>query len=499
MNIPRRSLIAGTALVVAGVVLGSWITAKTQSFPFSYAPVTAAAQSNPQVSFETGFNSVVQKVAPAIVSVYSTQTVKVSSNNRRGPSFNQPGQQDPFEQFFRQFDNPNQGPQTRRGLGSGVITSADGYIVTNNHVVDGADEVKVVLQDKRELIAKVVGKDSLSDVAVLKVDATNLPHVPFGNSDNVKVGDIVLAMGNPFGVGQTVTMGIVGATGRHGLDIEQYEDFIQTDAAINPGNSGGALVNVRGEVIGINTAILSNGGGGNQGVGFAVPAKMVSHVMEQITRGGKVSRGWLGVGIQSVSPEIAKQFNLKGAARGALIGEVNEGSPAAKAGLQRGDIVTELNGSPVEDSDDLRLRVASLNPNSTAQFKVSRDGNERNISVLLGERPADPESARRGGNGPSSAEPSSPQLGISVEPATSENRRQFGLNARATGLVITGVNPGSPAEQAGLRAGDVIQEVNRQAVNDVTQFQRLVRGANGPLLLYVQRNGGGIYLTVQPR
>jgi serine protease Do len=489
MQFNKRILIAGAAILAVGTVLGAWITARTQSFPFSYAPIPVSAQANPPVSFESGFGAVVQKVTPAVVTVYSTQTVRTGSSTRQ-PFFNLPDS--PFEDFFRQFED--RVPRIRQGLGSGVIISADGYIVTNNHVIDEADEVKVTLQDKREFTAKVVGKDAPSDVAVLKVSASNLPFVEFGDSDSVKVGDIVLAIGNPFGVGQTVTMGIVGAVGRNGLDIEQYEDFIQTDAAINPGNSGGALVNMRGEVIGINAAILTGGARGNQGVGFAIPAKMVASVKDQIIRTGKVTRGWLGVSIQPVTADIAKQFNLPGSPRGALVGDVNEGSPAEKAGLRRGDIITELNGTEVNDSNSLRTRVAALAPGSTAQLKVFREGTERTISVTLGERPGNARISRRGGPSGDGL-----QLGVTVEPVNPQNRRQFGLNARVSGLVITSVTPGSAAEEAGLRVGDVIQEVNRQTVDDVAQFQRMVRGATGPLLLYVQREGNGFYVTVSPR
>jgi len=486
------------------------MTAKTQHFPFSYSPVQASAATTeeaPDISFRTGFGPIVKRVAPAVVTITSSQKAKIvnrSSQNRRGNGGNGISPDDIPEQF-RQFfggnlfgDNGNgQFRQpARQGLGSGVITTADGYIVTNNHVVDEADEVKVMLQDKREFTAKVVGKDKQSDIAVLKIEATNLPHILFGNSDAVGVGDIVLAMGNPFGVGQTVTMGIVGATGRHDMQIEDYEDFIQTDAAINPGNSGGALVNVKGELIGINTAILSNGGGGNQGVGFAIPVNMARNMMDQIMHEGKVSRGWLGVGIQGVTPELAKQFHVNGEARGVLISDVTPGGPADKAGLKRGDIITEVNGTKVNESSDLRLKIANMKPNGSVKFTVLREGSERQMAVTLGSKPVDGEVAEVSEN--SSHDDGGPKLGINIAPVTPEVTRQFGLKSRTQGLVITDVQEGSAAQEAGLRPGDVIQEVNRQPVKDADQFRQMVKSSKEPLLLYVARDGNGSYITVRP-
>jgi len=497
MNFRNRSILAGAALLAVGAVAGAWVTAKTGQFPFSYQHVPAAAQSSAveaEVSLRTGFGSVVKKVQPAVVSIVSTTNARRVEVQRGQP--NLPEGFD-LRQFFGNgapFDAP-QGP--KQGLGSGVIVTGDGYIVTNNHVVDGADQVKVSMQDGREFTAKVIGKDGQSDIAVVKIEASGLPHVDFGNSEMVEVGDIVLAMGNPFGVGQTVTMGIVGATHRNTEEhIEEYEDFIQTDAAINPGNSGGALVNMKGELIGINTAILSRSGG-NQGVGFAVPAKMARNVMDQLVKNGKVSRGFMGVTIQSVNPAMAKQFGLSGGARGALVSDVSAGSPAERAGLKAGDIVTEINGTRVADSADLRVRIAALNPQSTAKLKVFRDGSERDVNVVLGSLPGQERASN--GSGPVSSE--GPRLGVSVEPASRSGR------GRTTGLVITDVAQGSAAEEAGLRSGDVILEVNRKAVSDPAEFQQLVRSATEPLLLYVEsssdrgtpKGSARHFVTVQPR
>jgi serine protease Do len=479
--------------------VGAWVTAKTGQFPFSYSHVPAAAQStaDPDVSFKAGFGAIVKKVQPAVVSIVSTTNAR-RAESRRGQQ-NLPDGFD-LRDFFggggnAPFEAPQQGP--RQGLGSGVIVTADGYIVTNNHVVDGADTVRVSMQDGREFTAKVIGKDADSDVAVVKIDGSGLPYVNFGNSDSVEVGDIVLAMGNPFGIGQTVTMGIVGATHRNTAErIEQYEDFIQTDAAINPGNSGGALVSVKGELIGINTAIVSRGGG-NQGVGFAIPAKTAHNVMDQLVKNGKVSRGRMGVTIQSMNSSISKQFGFRGM-NGALVGDVEAGSPAERAGLKAGDIITEVNGSRVADSADLRVRIAGLNPGAAAKLKVFRDGADREVNVTLGSQPGEERASN--GSGPTGFD--GPKLGLSVEPASQSGRN------RSSGLVITSVAQGSAAEEAGLRTGDVILEVNRKAVGDPAEFQKIVRGsADEAILLYVesssdrgaQKGSAKHFVTVQPR
>src|SRR6266852_5171026 len=324
----------------------------------------------------SSFAPVVKRVAPSVVNVFTTKTVK-NPYPEMMPFFD-----DPF--FRRFFGEPFGGEQPRRqprkfkerSLGSGVIVSKDGYILTNNHVVDGADEVKVSLaKDKKEYSAKIAGRDSKTDIAILKIDAKDLPFVTFADSDKIEVGDVVLALGNPFGIGQTVTMGIVSAIGRGGMHIEDYEDFIQTDAAINPGNSGGALVDAEGRLIGINTAILSRSGG-NQGIGFAIPANLARDVMGNLVKDGHVTRGYLGVIIQDVTPALAKEFKLKENS-GALVGDVTPDSPAEKAGLKTGDIITEFDGKKVTDSRHLKLEVARVQPGHTASVKVLRDGSTK--------------------------------------------------------------------------------------------------------------------------
>jgi serine protease Do len=489
MKLRTGTVMAGLALVAAGAVMGAL-------FMTSSPPAASAAGVADAISFKAGFAPVVKQVMPAVVSIDSTRVVKRSQMQLPN------GAEDFFGRFFGergfQFENPQQLPDQRsQGLGSGVIISDDGYVVTNSHVVEGADEVKVTLQDKRQFDAKVVGNDKQADIAVLKIDATNLPTAPLADSTSVQVGDFVLAMGSPFGLRQTVTMGIVGATGRRNLDIESFEDFIQTDAAINPGNSGGPLVNMDGQVVGINTAILSGNSGGNQGVGFAIPAAMAKNVADQLISHGKVTRGFMGVMIQGVNADIAKQFGLTGGARGALIGDVTAGSPADKAGLKRGDIVLKLNGNDVPDNLDLRLKVASMTPGSTIRLGIFRDGKESEHTLTLGELPGEEQVSRNGSGG--SAEDAGPRLGISIAPVTPQIRQQFNLNANTNGVVINEVTPGSPAAEAQLQAGDVIVEVNRTPVRDAEQFRSQVRNAKGPLLLLVSHNGSTHFVTVQPR
>jgi len=414
--------------------------------------------------------------------------------------------ENPFsnDPFFRQFfGNPfggeeDQQPREQRehSLGSGVIVNPDGYILTNNHVVEGASDVQVTLSDKRQLKAKVIGTDPRTDIAVLKIPTSNLATVTLGDSTKARVGDIVLAIGDPFGIGETVTMGIVSAKGRRDLRLEGpegYEDFIQTDASINPGNSGGALVNTRGELIGINTAIISNGGGGNQGIGFAVPVNMARTVMEQILKTGKVTRGFLGVSIQEVTPDLAKAFNLP-SAEGALVGDVTPDSPGAKAGLQKGDVITALNGQKITDYHDLRLRISQTPPNTPVKLDVYRNGQKQEVTATLSEFP---EKAQTAENAPGQGE--SPVLdGVQVENLTSEIAQQLNLPPGTHGVVITRVDPNSTAGES-LQRGDVVQEVNRKAVNNVEQFRTAIRGAsNQPLLLLVNRGGNTQYVVITP-
>jgi serine protease Do len=438
----------------------------------------------------TGFAPVVKRVTPAVVNISSTKVVKRSRDEMLGPEMN------PFfRQFFgddlgKEFQTPPQ-QQREQGLGSGVIVTPDGYILTNNHVVDGASDIGVTLQDKREFKARVVGTDPRTDIAVLKIDATGLPAIVIGDSSKVQVGDYALAVGDPFGVGQTVTMGIVSATGRANLGIEDYEDFIQTDAPINPGNSGGALVNDRGELIGINTAIISHGSEGNQGIGFAVPVNLARTVMDEILKNGKVVRAYLGIVPQDVTPSLGKAFGEKDL-RGALVGDVSPNSPAQKSGLQRGDIILELNGTPVNDANQLRMSISMMQPGANVKLTVMRNGSEREVAVTLGELPTKEASAK----GNSQGSESSALSGVSVENLDPDTARQVGVPANTQGVVVTDISPSSPAAGSGLQRGDVIQEVNHQPVKNTSDFERAVRNSKEENLLLVNRQGNTMYVAV---
>jgi serine protease Do len=437
--------------------------------------------------FKNGFSSVVDPALPAVVNVSSTTVIKRQVN----PNVFQ----DPFfRQFFGNQFGFQQPPETEHehSLGSGVIVNSDGYILTNNHVISGASDVEVFTQSRKQYKAKVIGADSRTDIAVLKIEATGLPTLTLGDSSQLKVGDVVFAIGDPFGIGETATMGIVSATGRSlGGAVEHYEDFIQTDASINVGNSGGALIDLRGDLIGINTAILS-GGGGNEGVGFAIPVNLVHNVMEQIVEHGKVIRGYLGVSIQSVNPDMAKAFGLSQGG-GALIGDVSPGGPAAKAGLQRGDIVLELNGSAVTGPDQLSLQISEMAPGSVAHLQVYRNGHNQSVDVTLGQYPEN-------GNTEVPAEGVSSALaGLQVQNLSAELRQQLNLPAGTTGVVVTGVDPSSGAATAGIQQGDVIEEINHRPLHNVQEYQQAIAGkANQPVLLLINRKGQTHYLVVSP-
>ncbi|MEO8053440.1 MAG: Do family serine endopeptidase, partial [Acidobacteriota bacterium] len=349
---------------------------------------------------------------------------------------------------------------------------------------------RVTLADKREFKAKVIGADPKADIAVIKIDATDLPVVTVGDSSKVQVGDYALAIGNPFGVGQTVTMGIVSATGRSHLGIEEYEDFIQTDAPINPGNSGGALVNDRGELIGINTAIIAHGSEGNQGIGFAVPVNMARNVVDQLVKTGKVTRAYLGIVPQDVTPAMAKAFGEK-EARGALVGDVSANSPAQKAGIEKGDIILDVNGKPVAGSNELRMTISQMQPDANIHLKVARNGAQRDIAVQLGELSTTAASAKHNGEKESSV-----LSGVSVENLDAQSAQELKLPANAQGVVVTNVSPTSEASNAGLRRGDVIQEVNHKPVKNTSDFERAVGSSKEETLLLVNRNGSTMYLAV---
>jgi serine protease Do len=445
------------------------------------------------------FAPMLKKVVPSVVNVTSEVRRQPTNlrNRQRGQGQLPPGLEDFFRGFgggVPDFDMPDR--RRGGGVGSGVIVSNDGYVLTNNHVVEGADKVTVSLQDRREFTAKVVGTDPLTDVAVLKVDGATLPALPISDSAKVQVGDVALAIGNPFGLSQTVTMGIVGATGRTpGAHPGNYEDFIQTDAAINPGNSGGALVNASGQLIGINTMIIS-GSGGNQGIGFAIPVNMAREVMDQLVKSGKVVRGFLGAGIQPVTPELQRAFNLK-SPNGAVIREIRPGQAAEKAGLKVGDVVTAVNGEPVVDDQAFRLRISRGAPGSTVKLTVHRPDGTKEIPVVLGTlKPETPE----GEEGPREFGPGerSPLEGVSVDELTPQISQQLELPSDTRGVVVTDVSPDSSAAEKGLRRGDVIQQVNRRDVATVREFEAAVRSNAKSILMLVNRRGVTQFVVIEP-
>lgn len=483
----------GGAAIVAGSALALDHGAAAESK--SQAPAQVAIDERPVTGIPGTYRSfapIVKKVAPGVVKIETTTTIQ-NTGASQWPGFNDPFWRRFFGNQFGQILPPRQlGPQREHGLGSGVIVTADGYILTNNHVVDNASEVKVTLQDGRELTAKVVGRDPKSDIAVVKVDAKDLPMVPMADSDKVQVGDVVLAVGNPFGVGQTVTQGIVSATGRGNIGIEDYEDFIQTDAAINPGNSGGALVDVDGRLIGINTAILSRSGG-SQGVGFAIPSDLARTVMGSLVKYGHVTRGYLGVIIQDVTPTLASEFKLK-ETTGALVGEVESNGPAAKAGFKAGDVVLEFDGKKITDGRHLKLTVGETKPGSQVPVEIWRDGHKQSLEVTVRQLPGSEQLAQ---NTPANNTDTGTLNGVAVEDLDQQSRQQFSVPASVKGAVVTEVNPDSAAADAGLKAGDVIEEINHHSVKNAEDAVRLTENAKDKhTLVLVWDNGNSHYVVV---
>lgn len=445
----------------------------------------------------TSYADVVEKTSPAVVRVDSEHKSKV-----------QP-QQFPFgdDEFFKQFiPKPNQQqqrPQVERGTGSGVLVSADGSVLTNYHVIDGAEKITVRMQDGKSFEAKVVGSDQPSDLAVLKIEATNLPFLTLGNSDSVRVGDIVLAIGNPLGIGQTVTAGIISAKGRRtGLSDGSFEDFLQTDAPINRGNSGGALVNLTGELIGINSQILSSGqGGGSIGIGFSIPSNMAKSVMEQLLKDGKVRRGMLGVNIQNITEDVAKSLDLKDT-KGILVSNVRPGSAAEKAGIKRGDIITAINGEKIEDGNVLRNKVASTLPGTDIRLTVLRNGTEQEFTAILDEFNVDDakKENQQTEDNPEKPTKQSGKLGLDLKPITPDEAKKLQLPDGTNGLLVTDVDQNGSAADEGIARGDVILEVNRQSVETLEEMQTaLEKSGDKPILLLVARRGQVSYLTVKPK
>ena len=502
----KAALLYSAFLVV--VVLGIQIFASVQ--PPRNGTANGRARQNgetlPHIKFDktplsrdvaagNSFAPIIKKVAPSVVTVYSTKTVR---EGRGGIPMDDPL----LRRFFGEDDElpRRQRERQEEGLGSGVIVSEDGYILSNNHVVEDAEEIKIRFSTGGpEFEAEVVGSDPPTDLAVLRIKTTNsLTPVTIADSANLQVGDVVLAIGNPFGVGQTVTMGIVSATGRGGFGIVDYEDFIQTDASINPGNSGGALVDAQGRLVGIPTAIVSRSGG-SMGIGFAVPSAMAWMVMDRIIKEGRVIRGYLGVFVQEITPELGRIFNLTESA-GALVAGVVPKSPAQQAGLQEGDVILEMNGTKVSDSRSMRLQIAQAAPSSIATLKVLRDAKTLNLRTTLGELPTDelaevPEPTR------TPTRRNEAIQGVEVSDLDGRTRSQLGLESvDVRGAVVTNVERDSPAFAGGLRPGDVIMEVNRQKIRTAREFSEVSRkSGDRPILLRVWSRGGSRYLVVDSR
>lgn len=505
---PRRatSLWVSLLLLGGGVVIGLAVASDLGWLPFGHAvPESAApAHSPPPTTVavpptfvpgsDQNFVRVSKAVTPAVVNI-STMRQGREGGGQHGTPFDDPFFRRFFgDEFFRRFEAPRE--RKERSLGSGVIVDASGLIVTNNHVVSKADEIKVMLSDKREFKAKLVGTDSKTDLALLRVDVEGLHTIPWGDSDTLEVGEFVLAVGNPFGLNQTVTMGIVSAIGRASMGIAEYEDFIQTDAAINPGNSGGALVNARGELIGINTAIFSQSGG-NMGIGFAVPSAMARSVLEQLMKSGKVVRGWLGVSIQDLSPELAQQFGIT-ETKGVLVSEVLDGSPAKRAGLDRGDVILEYDGRPIESPSQLRNAVARTTVGKKIAIKYARDKRMKTVDIAIDEQPKS--IAKAGGEGPEeSAGPAGLFSDFEVRDMTSELARRLGLSTAEKGVVIVHVRSGSAAEEAGLKEGDVILELNRRPIANQRSFESAASqvAKDQSVLLLIKRQGRTLYITLK--
>ena len=475
-------LVAAAGLVAGGLAVGSVVNGNAHAGGFEAVHSTVGVAPVPASS---GYAELVARVAPSIVTVHSERLVRPAAM----PFGGEDGELPFFGRGFGQ-PGPDNAPRRQGGLGSGVIVNAEGYVLTNNHVVDGAEKVRVELSDKRSFTAKVVGTDAASDVAVLKIEASGLPVLAFGDSDALRVGDVVLAFGNPLGIGQTVTMGIVSAKGRATATGDgSFEDFLQTDAPINQGNSGGALVNTAGQLVGINSQIVSPSGG-NIGIGFAIPSRMAESVMTQLVKTGRVQRSQLGVAIQGVSPEMASSLGLKDE-RGALVSSVSKDSPAEKAGIEQGDVIVSVDGVPVSDGNALRNRIASSTPGATVTLGLVRDGAEKTVSVKLREL-ASTQTAEAAGEPAEGG-----RLGLSVRPVTPEDARELGLESRK-GLLVAEVDPSGPAAAAGIRPGDVIEEVNRKPVTDAAELRAAARASGErPALVLVNRKGASLFLAME--
>ena len=479
-------------LVLAAVAAGFVLSAGFNLSPLSDAFLgekgrdagSAAPVPTPGRLLPVDIPSLVKGTSPSVVNISTTQVVRFSRPRMRSPFG-----RDPFEDFFDNFFGNIPREQKRRSLGSGFIVSGDGYILTNNHVVEKADEITVTLLDKEDYKAEVVGTDPKTDIALIKIKpGKTLPYVRLGDSEGLEIGEWVVAIGNPFGLGHTVTAGIVSAKGRV-IGSGPYDDFIQTDASINPGNSGGPLFNLKGEVVGINTAIIQGG----QGIGFATPIQMAKAVLGQLKEKGKVTRGWLGVYIQKLTPDMAESLKVP-EGKGALVADVTKGGPAEKAGIRSGDVIVRFDGKEVEDQHELPQVVASTSPGKKVQVTVVRDTKRIEIPLTIAEMEGEePARSKEGGD-------LSKGLGLTVQAITPEIARHMGIESRQ-GVLVTSVESGSPAEDAGFREGDIIRQINREPVKDTGEFQRVMKKVKDDktVLFLVERGEGRIFLAVKNR
>ncbi len=492
MGFKLKTKAALLAVAVSCFLAGAIVTGTLDLTPWSRAESQTSSDLEALRRIGQGFSDVVKQVSPSVVNVRVSYPVKERPEAPHPQFFGSPWDffgEGPFEKFF---EWPEGEEVPRQSAGSGVILSEDGYVLTNNHVVAGADEITVTTSEGEEYEAEVVGTDPRTDLAVIKIKGKGLPAAKLGDSDQVEVGEWVLAVGNPFQLQNTVTAGIISARGRSNVGLAEYEDFIQTDAAVNPGNSGGALVNLEGEVIGITSAIATRTGI-FQGVGFAIPINMAKQIMEQLIKTGKVTRGWLGIYIQQVTPELKEQFRLK-STEGALVADVSEGGPAAKAGMKRGDVIVAYRGEKIKDPNNLRNLVAATDVGVVADVKVVRDGKEKTLRVKIGELPEETAAVER----PFGRDVEK-DLGFTVSNLTPSIRRQLELPEDQEGVVVRSVKQASDAYENGLRKGDVVIEVNRKTISDVGDFNRAVSGlsAGDQVLLVVITEGHTRYVTFE--
>ncbi len=493
----KRFAISALFLLAIGVIVGLVISSRLDLM----TTITARSSQVSPKSIETlsqlsdALSEVAGVAMPAIVNISTTRVVKQSEQN-------------PFDffddPFFRRFfgdqsPHPNVPKEHKeQSLGSGVIVSDDGYIVTNNHVVEKAQEIKVLLTNKRDYKAKVIGADPKTDIAVIKIDATGLPALPWGDSNKLRVGEIVFAIGNPFGLNSTLTIGVISAVGRANVGIADYEDFIQTDAAINPGNSGGALINAKGELVGINTAIVSRTGG-YQGVGFAVPSSMARQVMESLIKYKKVVRGWLGVSIQEVTSDLAEEFGVKDL-KGALVSGVMKGSPAEKAGIKQGDVLLKFNGKDVEDTGHLRNMVSQTPIGAKVKLGMLRHKKEIEVEVTIAELPKKLGESAADEEPEDAVEEGTALAGITVRDLTPDLAKRFGMKEGEAGVVVVRVEPGSRAFEAGIQPGDLIMQINQKDISSVEEYKKAAGRikAKDRTLLLIRRKGQDLFLTVKP-